>query len=424
MSKLIRPFLLFLLVTLLWLSVYHAYGFANRPAHGDELAYIARGVDLVEEGITALADGYRPPLFPFIVALLALLFDNKDLLINARLLNIIAMSLVPAIWFYAGSKAGEKKRISYYSMSFFTALWPPFYLYSFSAHAESLSFLFLNCLVYYLATRNFNFFRIENRIRTLTAIPLLLALLFYLKANNILISIPAALFLIFSPSTKSITARTSYVFIIALICFALISPWLVFLKSTTGQWNFTTTGGYNFLVGTGYYNFGMDADGRSVHEQYMQKLHGDYPRLPQDKTKELQNSNLSAAELDSLSKSIALQLWRDNTIQQIIFGQKKIFHSLGFSMRGMTDYVTAIFFISTCIISLLIIFSRIDKSIVFLHWGFALCGVLIAFFWLPNIRFKTFYFDTTAFLVISHFFQAIISRRNFYWSNGTRLTSP
>jgi len=56
---------------------------------GDEIDYVMRGAGLLANGLEAISDGYRPPLFPFLVAALNLVVPERYLLLGMRILNLV-----------------------------------------------------------------------------------------------------------------------------------------------------------------------------------------------------------------------------------------------------------------------------------------------------------------------------------------------
>lgn len=410
-----------------------------QPSVWDEGDYIARGNAITHYGLLAISDGYRPPLFPAWISLLALLFPEYVLLDVVRFFNILFMSLVPMSWWLVGLKRTGRLKSTFLIMALLTAVWPPFFLYSFKAIAESGSFLLLNILLITLLGYE-NDKALSKKIGRAFLISLELSMLFLLKANNLLVAVPVALFVFFTLS-DTLKNRLGVVSVMATATIILISPWLLFLYHMTGQFKITTTGGMNALIGTGYDYLVIVPHPKALPHKYLyQRFEADLAERPslkhQDLHKQLyervdlaerpsllslehQNLLLSAtkyvsnseqntieraharANYDSVTRYIAIQIWQGNMNEQMIHGILKIAHTYGFSMRGGVDLITMMFLIFVIIGSILAWKESTSRKLIMLHWGFALCGMAIAFFWLGNIRFKTYYFDTTGLLVVS-----------------------
>lgn len=398
----LSPLGVFLSVFAVWLLLFLFLGVHHKPAAGDEIDYINRGIEFFENGWSAFSDGWRPPLFPLLVAFLNLFVDANSLLNLVRITNIALVSIVPALWFYEHLVSGKRK--SFLFMTMFTSAWPAYYLLAFTAYAEAASFLFLNILIIITL-------RIKSSDKFLAlsfvGFPLCLAVLFLFKANNVLISVPFGLYVLFF-GAGSFARRFFRVSIMALITAMMISPWLVFLKSEMGEWVATTTGGYNLLVGTGHHSFGMESDDETIHREYLFDAYGgEFPEITSEEVA-LINSQPSKHLMDKVSKDVAFRIWSEDTKRMINMSFRKVMHSYGMSFRGAGDFVIFSFLLASVVASVILLYKNKFVDIVFLHWSMALVGCVVAFFWLPNIRFKIFYFDTTAFYLMACLFSVMI----------------
>jgi len=303
-------------------------------------------------------------------------------------------------------------------MGLFTATWPIYYYFGALALAEAPSIFCLNVIIILLLDRivDGNNIQIFKRAFLLS---LLLAALFLLKANNILVAMPVALIFLFL-SKCSFLSRFKYTIFMALTTFLLILPWFIFLKTSIGEWKITTTGGLNLLVGTGgQHHFGLKEDPTALHARYMaSRLNEASRQLSTNELESLQSKSSSRAQIDNISKSIALRIWRQDTMGQIIYGALKVAHSFGGSLRGFKDYLTIIFFLTIGIATLFVCRHQKYRPYVALHLSCMLCGIFISFFFLPNIRFKTFYFDTTGLLILACAFEILFQKLQY------RVASP
>ena len=401
------PLVIWITVFLLWVLIFFISGANQRSPIGDEGDYLRRGIDLIERGTNTLADGYRPPLFPIIISLLYKLVGNEWLLNSTRLLNIALISIVPAIWYFQYQKSDGETKFAF--MSLLTALWPPFYIFAFSVLAEAASFLFLNLLL----ISSIGLLKVKKLIGKLIFITaILIACLFLLKANNILVALPLGVFILLF-SYGNWLKKFWRVGLLAIFSAILVISWPIFLYQKSGHLVVTTTNGLNLLLGTGYYNFGMEEDYSTIYNIKKKELHsGVYPGLNEEQITLLKSAGKNKYSINNVSKNIAIDIWINNTENQISYSYFKIAHSLGMSFRGMQDYITFTFFLLTICASIYLKILRTNQEIIFLHWGLALMGFVIAFFWLPNIRFKTFYFDTTGLYLISCIISSLLPTRS------------
>ncbi len=401
------PAVVWIIIFSLWMVIFFISGANQKPPIGDEGDYLLRGIGLIETGVNTLADGYRPPLLPILISFLYKFVGNEWLLNSTRILNIALVSIVPAIWSFQYQKSDSETKFAF--MALFTAVWPPFYMFAFSVLAEAASFLFLNLLL----ITSLGILKVKKLIGKLIFIAaILISFLFFLKANNILVSLPLGVF-IFLFSNGNWLKKFLRVGLLAIFSAILVVSWPTFLYQKSGNLVITTTGGINLLVGTGFYNFGMEEDYSAIHNIKKKELYnGVYPTLTKEQMTLLNSARKDKYSLDKVSKNIAFDIWLNNTKNQIYYSCFKIVHSLGMSFRGMQDYITFTFFLLTICASISLMILRVNQNIVFLHWGLTLMGFIIAFFWLPNIRFKTFYFDTTGLYLISCFISSMLPTRS------------
>jgi len=408
LSRLIRiyvrhPVLLGICVLIFWSLIFWIKGSLTTPAVGDEVDYIQRGILLSHQGLSAIADGYRPPLFVFICAALSYFFDEHLLLIAVRLLNIAFVSAIPWAWLSAYKSSGRSNS-TFALMSILTSVWPAYYYFSCQALAEAISFLLLNLLLILTLSFSSQSSHAKNVIKSIT-FATIIATLTLSKANNILIA-PACVVLAFYQLNSKILYKLTLLLVTVTTSIVIIFPWISLVQKTTGEYNLSTTGGINLLVGTGRYYFGMSdgLDMSALPDRYIanrvefHKTPYGPSALTSDQERLLENTK-TVWEQDAVSKAASLKIWNENRYIQCIYGLTKIIHSIGGSIRGLTDYFSIAFFGLTIVCSLYCLTIKIDRQIVLTHWLFALSGFIVAFFYLPNMRFRTFYFDTTGLLI-------------------------
>ncbi|SOC57454.1 hypothetical protein SAMN05421509_109114 [Chromohalobacter canadensis] len=396
-NSFIYPGVVFLLVFSAWVMVFFLLGINQKPATGDEIGYINRGVGFLENGWRALSDGWRPPLLPLLVAFVNLFVDIDSLLNTVRVINISFVSVVPALWIGEYIVSRRDNRLIF--MALLTALWPAYYFLAFSVYAEAASFLLLNILLL-LSIR----LKRSSKLLSINSIgfSLCLAMLFLFKANNVLVSIPFGLYILFFGSGVFLK-RAARVSVLAIMAFLLISPWLVFLKNEGGEWVATTTGGYNLLVGTGHHSFGMGSDNRAIHRKYLFDAYGgEFPRINSEENNII-DSQPDKYSLNKVSSSIAMRIWSEDTREMLNFSIRKVMHSYGMSFRGVMDYVVFLLLASSIVASVFLLCFKRCYDVIFLTWSMFFVECVVSFFWLPNIRFKVFYCDTVTFYLLASF---------------------
>ena len=401
------PLIFSIIVFAIWSSIIFITGQLTSPLKGDEDDYLALGILTSMNGVIALNDGYRPPLLILIISAISKVLSDNNLIIFVRLFNLFFISIIPGIWLLV-SKSFYKKNNPYIIMAFISSIYYPFYFFGSSIHAEAISILGLNVLI--IETLDFyksDKLNLTYYIKKSIICGFIISALFLTKANNILVA-PVCIFIILLSHNLSLVNRLYSILFIILSVFILSLPWILFLHNSLGEYKLTTTGGYNFLVGTGYYSFGMadNLDKSVLPIKYIisqNKFHNtpDGPSaLSIEDDKKLYNTS-NTLETDNISLKISKNIWSTKTHEQIIHGFLKILHSIGFSLRGWSDYIVLSFTFIVISCSLYCAYNKLYFEVINFHWMLAISGFLIAFVFLPNIRFKTFYFDSSGLLVIS-----------------------
>jgi hypothetical protein len=132
-----------------------------------------------------------------------------------RIFNIFFVSLIPAIWWSNGLRRKDEFKTVFFIISFLVSIWMPFFIFSFRALAESLSFLFLNLLLLSLLKFYSEHKKQKIDFASMSILALELSALFFLKANNIFVAIPVGLYIIFLRVGK--IKKGYYVFLFSLL---------------------------------------------------------------------------------------------------------------------------------------------------------------------------------------------------------------
>jgi hypothetical protein len=398
-----HPSLLLLSVFIFWSLIFWMKGSLTAPASGDEGDYIGRGITLTHQGLSAISDGFRPPFFVFICAAVSYLVGDNFVLTGVRLLNIAFVSAIPWVWLSAYRSSGRSNG-TFGLMAIFTSVWPLYYFFASRVYAEAISFLLLNLLL--LLALSFSNQSSHGRYLIKSIVfGAIIAALTLSKANNLLIAPPCALLAFLQLNTKFFY-KVTLLLVSVITCIVMMFPWISLVQKTTDEYNLSTTGGVNLLVGTGRYYFGMadELDLSMLPDRYIGnhlKFH-QTPRGPSALSSDQEHLLDSAKTVwarDDVSKAISMQIWHEDRTIQSVYGLTKVIHSVGGSMRGLSDYFSIAFLGLTIICSLYCLKVKTNRQIVLTHWLFALSGFFVAFFYLPNIRFESFYFDTTGLLL-------------------------
>ena len=413
-TRLKSPFILSILIFLSWALLFYLKGNLTGPLVGDEADHINRGLQLSREGFAAFADGYRPPLFVLITSALSYILHDGDLIVGARLFNLALVSAIPGVWLYA-SKSDTTDRVMCALMAVFTSIWLPLFHYGAPAIAEGVSFFALNLLL--IMTISFSSPKsLAKNIGKAFVCGFLIALLTLSKANNILVA-PGCAIAAFFLIKSGLVGRVSICLVMALVAAILIFPWVAFLHHQSGEYKLTTTGGLNVLIGTGHNFIGNTdrLDPTALPDKYILS-HFEFHQTPNGPSALSVEDEVSLAmaknrfELDDIAKQIGIRIWKTYPAEQSIYASLKVLHSVGGSLRGGTDYALLLFAAITIVCSIFCLINNIHRPIISLHWLLAFAGFFVSFVFLQPIRFKTFYFDSSALLVISATLSFIMSR--------------
>lgn len=404
----------FVVVSVLWLAIGLLTGKLTTLPAGDEPEYLARGAAVLERGWAALSDGYRPPLLPLSIAFVTRIVGPDSAAVATRIVHVLATAAVPALWWWGSS--AHKQRGALRLMAAFTAAWLPFHWFAFQALAEAWSLFALNVAVYALLR--------PARPPRLAVAGLALGAMVLLKPNQLILTGAVCVWLVVALE-RPLRERVRAAAVVAGTVALMVAPWLFVMKTSVGDFRLTTTGGHTLLAGTGYHSFGMTLERSSLPWRFLeseQVAFAESPHgpsaLPAQELDELLDAYETAsvplrrAAVDDVSRQAALRIWLEHPGQQALHGISKVLHSFGGSLRGGLDYFEIVFLLMVGLASIFLTWRRSSvERVVLLHWLLAGTGVVVAFLFLPNIRFKTVHFDTTGLLVLAFAGERLLQSR-------------
>jgi hypothetical protein len=370
----------------------------NKIQWQDEYEYIQRGlgISFIDFNFATLSDGFRPPLFPIIIKFLSL-FSRDSLLIIIKIFNIFLISILPFILMYISKKINDKtySKILFIG-SFINFIFIPNLYFVQFAYAELISIFFFNI---YLYLSIFIFFSKKNLLLSFV-LAFILAILFYLKANYILL---AFLFLIFFKDFKKNFKFNSFFFI---FLFFMIFPWLFYMHKITNEYKFTNSQYLNRLLGMGYDIIVENKNHDTIHGKFLLKIYKDDDKqigIYHGLSNKLKISNFEKHNQininfqlfrEKISKETINELSKYNSTERVYFSALKNLHLFGGSFRGVKDYVIFSFSI-LCLISILFCLKYISLRLIFYINAINLLILLVqTFYYVPTIRYAVIFYNS------------------------------
>ena len=360
------------------------------PISVDAFGYIEKAELIAKDGdfIKAFEDGFRMPGYPLFLSIFYH-FSDRPLLV-ARYAQIVLSSLVILFSYLTMAKIFHSKVKAILSASVI-ALWLPFYYFSPILIAESCTIFLFSVFFYALSSLEF-----RKSTVAIYALPILLALLVYLKPNQIFLFIPLAAFLLFRIRGQNLWHLAG----IMLVFIAMIIPWSVFISVVNSTViPFSTTSGINLYLGTGV---NIDQDCQSGMGSLSQITAGKLGLEDEHITEQVQQDiqSMSAVEKNTYYTKVAKKIWRSRPINTMLYGLSKIAHGFGFSFRGFRDVALVVLFVFSVASSIYLWVSNNKREWCVFFWSILFVASLQMFVFLPNQRFKTVIFDLPAIMIL------------------------
>lgn len=355
--------------------------------------YMGRAYKLARgEGFAAaFRDGIRMPGYPVFLALFAGLLESPAR--TVRIAQVVLSSAVILLaWLLLSSLLRSRGKALWCSAVF--ALWIPFYYFSPVLYAETASIFLIGLFCYSLAG-----FDPGRSMWTSLPPAIITAALVYLKPNHILLVPVFLVFLVYVSRQKGIPAAAKLVLIPVVVVMMLLAPWSVFVSRCQHSLvPLTTHGGWNLYLGSGggLAHTKPWAQG-SLPTRTWNSLHLRDPECPVDAYGQYPSGMRARADRDYRTR--ALERWKQRPLALMAYGAVKILHVAGFSFRGPRDLIVMFHFIGSMAFSVYLWKRRRWKEWSLLLWMIAIVVMAQAFFFLPELRFKTVLFDFPALVV-------------------------
>lgn len=401
MSSLKKNYLLyfFIIIFVFCYSEFISYFLRESGLSGDENEYIfrAKNISLKYLNFDIILDYYRQPLYPLFLKTISIFFDFNVISIkfiqtffSSVILIILSIILIEK----SNLESSEKKKLIF--LLLFVILNPINYFYSNKILSESLS---LNLLIFFFL---YNYILLtKNEIKKFDVFiySIILIVVFYLKANNILYSL-IFIFLFL----KHFKKNKLNVILIPIIVFLAISPWIFAIYKATGHLKANNTYFINKLIGSGMLVVMYEKDLNTIHgkklfETYINNAHYKerVAKLYKEYTKTYDGFNdviynlSNIILLENISKKNYSIIYNEFKNIQVQYKIDKLKHSLGFSLRDNIDkifVVTNILF-ALCLIYLLYVrkfYLVLQSLIVFMIMSYQSTSFL------PDLRFTIYYY--------------------------------
>jgi len=339
-------------------------------------------------------DGYRLPGYPLFLSMFYSLDKPR---LAARCAQILFSSLNILFAYLALSRILKRE---FLPGAVLAAVWAPFYFFSALLYAESLSITLVFALIYFLARS----LQPGSKHVFFWAVPLILALLVYLKPNHALLLPPVLLFAGLTTGRQKWLTLPGVVAVFTLA----VAPWSLFISIQNHKpILFGTTSGINLYLGTG-------VTPETPNENWGPQERESANQLPSRVAHSLglRDSALFARMEPQLLTTTrpqqaayyaetARKIWRQKPLDTTLYALSKILHCFGFSFRGPGDFALVLLFLSSFFFSIYLWTERIYREWSVFFWSLFAVTCLQAFLYLPDQRFKTVIFDPVALLVLA-----------------------
>lgn len=313
-------------------SVISAYA----PSALDARHYSSLATNWRNEGFTeAFSEAKRTPGYPAIIYLSTVLFPAYPYL-AVKVFQLISISVSIGILTFILSQHFKSRYLFLYSF-FMGAL--PIWYFTPQLLAESLTF-FIFTIVILIITNNSNS---TNFLYTTVTLGILLALMVYLKPNNIIL-LPLFLLVLV---LNNFNSKLLQLVLFGIALFICLLPWLIHVERSQGSFfTLATTQGLNLYIGTGIESdestnrrLAESADRWQVTQKYHQDNVLNYHKEDPIKINKL----LTSKQIDDKYSDVAIKIWKERPWSQLGFSFDKIFIAFGLKSNSLQEYSLGIF---------------------------------------------------------------------------------
>lgn len=275
---------------------------------------------------SAFSDAYRMPGYPSFILILSFMFPNHTFL-ALKILQMLGLGLSTVMIKILLEKL-VSTRLSLLGSFLFTLI--PIWHFTPVLLAESLTATFFVSLILILSGVT----DLGPTKARIFLISILIAILTYLKPNNVLLIIPVIVFLYFKVRYGALRS----VGLIAALFVLWLTPWIGFANnSNPGFHGLTTNSGINLYIGTGMI---VSYDGGVLSSAAIKR--GVDPKSnPSDVLNVAEG--FSPVQVNELFQDRALEIWRERPIKVSLYGLEKVLIAFGFKANSHLDYLLGTF---------------------------------------------------------------------------------
>jgi hypothetical protein len=296
------------------------------PHYTDANEYIKYADNWSSKGFSqSFSDLWRMPGYPAIILLFKNIFYTQPYL-ALRIFQIILIALSAGILQIILKKLVTKKLSIVGSLLY--SIFPTWY-FSTVLYAEALTLSLVVFLMLIISQLNMHSIYIGKMV----LIGILLALLIYLKPNNIILGLPIAVY-IWSIQKKHIL---KFLLVIYLTTLAILAPWFMHISNTNpGFVGLTSTQGINLYIGVGM----VPTPSNKMLFNSGTKCNVDPQSNPGDIVPYSLNFDVEESKL--LTRK-SVEIWQERPKQQLCHAVNKILISFGILADRPIDFTFGVF---------------------------------------------------------------------------------
>ena len=442
-----RTYLFIILITHFVVSLFFAQNYLNNEiSYGyyfglkqGDYGWIGPAFILGYENdlIRSVGSAFRLPGYIIFQGFFMKLFESPVLVL--KIVQIALSSMLIPIVFLISKNISNSNQIGLIS-SLLIALWFPLHAYALDLTGVTFSIFIYSLFVWSLFALSKN---MQNKNKFLFLIGVFLGLLALAKSNHILIFF--SLFIALCYFNKNILIALKDCLKSGFVAGIIILPWTFFISSHNNTFIFPSVVGPQALVSysgikmqppdslmgkvIGKYDLYSDEKYKKFRSVYMLKPNPCIDKILEyllnDRNPYL-DPKFSIAESECydwkdysklIKKSSAdvMEVYynhvRENTIGVVVYGFSKIAHAFGFSLRGFSDYISLLFFISSFSSSIYLWRNNLYRGFVVFYWGSLTSFSLNAFILMGYVRYRVIFFDLTATILIGLMLSSLILKK-------------
>ena len=376
--------------------------------------------------IRSFGDAIRLPGYVIFLSFFMKLFESP--VIAIKIAQIILSSSLIFVAFFISKSISKSNQVNL-TVALLVALWFPLHFYALDLTGVTFSIFLYSLFIWSVFTLSKN---MNKRNLFLCLIGALLGLMVLAKSNNILIFF--SLFCALWYFHKDIFIALKDCIKSGLVLLIIVLPWSYFISSHNNTFILTSTLGPQALVSysglrmqppdslmgkvINKYHLYSDEKWQEYREAYKSKPNPCKSVVLEHLVKNNNpykdiNFSISKPECydwDDYSKVIkksseeVMEIYfkhlSNNTVGFIVYGFSKIAHAFGLSLRGLPDYLSLLFFITSLISSIILWNKYLYRSFVVFYWASLASFSINAFILMGYVRYRVIFFDLTATILI------------------------